>query len=74
MRLKAVTVHSFISITLENSCEKEPRIEKNGLHSQKKNHEGLGLKNAERIVNTYRGDIQYEWRKPYFVTRIMLDT
>ena len=74
VRLKAVTVHSFISITLENSCEKEPRIEKNGLHSQKKNHEGLGLKNAERIVNTYRGDIQYEWRKPYFVTRIMLDT
>lgn len=72
IRLKVVMVHEFVSITLENSSTKEPIRRGHSFLSHKENHEGLGLKNVERTIVQYKGDIQYEWNKPYFITRIML--
>lgn len=72
IRLKVLMVHEFISITLENSSSRAPEKRGSSFLSHKENHEGLGLKNVERTITQYKGDIQYEWRKPYFITRIML--
>ena len=72
IRLKVLMVHEFISITLENSISRAPEKRGSSFLSHKENHEGLGLKNVERTITQYKGDIQYEWRKPYFITRIML--
>jgi sensor histidine kinase regulating citrate/malate metabolism len=72
LSLRITTTHDFISITLRNSTDQPPILEGNSYRSSKKNHEGLGLKNVERVVNQYKGDVQYEWKDAYFITRIML--
>lgn len=71
IRIRIAKVQEFISITLENSCDTKPyRIEKH-FFSTKKYHQGIGLKNVERVVEAYRGDVQYEWNNKCFITRIM---
>lgn len=70
--LRVVMVHDFISINLKNSMLKEPVKAGMGFQSTKISHEGLGLKNVERVITNYKGDVQYEWREQYFITRIML--
>lgn len=70
--LRVAAVHEFITITLKNSMDTEPRKLSDTFESTKKDHDGLGLKNVGRVVEKYKGDIQYEWRENYFITRIML--
>ncbi len=70
--LRITTTHDFISITLRNSSDQSPLQEGTSFRSIKENHEGLGLRNIERVVEQYKGDIQYEWKDSYFTTRIML--
>ncbi|WOO38151.1 GHKL domain-containing protein [Anaerocolumna sp. AGMB13020] len=70
--LRVVMVHDFISINLKNSMLTEPVKAGTGFQSTKISHEGLGLKNVERVITNYKGDVQYEWREQYFITRIML--
>jgi sensor histidine kinase regulating citrate/malate metabolism len=70
--LRCVAVHDFISITMKNSISQKPVMQGSSLSSTKKNHEGLGIKNIERVVMSYKGDFQYEWGEQYFITRIML--
>ncbi|MFA9464429.1 MAG: sensor histidine kinase [Velocimicrobium sp.] len=72
IRLRVSGVHDFISIIMMNSIAQEPVKQGNSISSTKKNHEGLGLKNVERVVANYKGDVQYEWGEQYFITRIML--
>lgn len=70
--LRVVMIHDFISINLKNSMLKEPVKTGTGFLSTKLSHEGLGLKNVERVIANYKGDVQYEWGEQYFITRIML--
>jgi sensor histidine kinase regulating citrate/malate metabolism len=70
--LRVVMIHDFISINLKNSMLKEPVKTSMGFLSTKLSHEGLGLKNVERVITNYKGDVQYEWGEQYFITRIML--
>ncbi len=70
--LRVVMIHDFISINLKNSMLKEPVKTGTGFLSTKASHEGLGLKNVERVIANYKGDVQYEWGEQYFITRIML--
>ncbi len=70
--LRISSTHNFISITLRNSANQSPIREGASFRSSKKNHEGLGLKNIERVIDQYKGDVQYEWQDSYFTTRIML--
>lgn len=70
--LRVAAVHDIITITLKNSFISLPLRKENTFQSTKNNHEGLGLKNVERVVKDYKGDIQFEWGEKYFITRIML--
>lgn len=70
--LRVATVHDFLTITLKNSMDTMPRKVADAFQTTKKGHDGLGLKNVGRVVEKYKGDIQYEWRENYFITRIML--
>ena len=72
LSLRITTTHNFISITLRNSTDQPPVREGTSYRSSKKKHEGLGLKSIERVVNQYKGDVQYEWKDSYFITRILL--
>lgn len=72
INLRVVMVHDFISINLKNSMLNEPVKTSTGFLSTKVSHEGLGLKNVERVIENYKGDVQYEWGEQYFITRIML--
>lgn len=70
--LRVAAVHDIITITLKNSFISLPLKVGNTFRSTKDNHEGLGIKNVERVVKNYKGDIQFEWGEKYFITRIML--
>lgn len=70
--LRVAAVHDIITITLKNSYISLSLGKDNTFQSTKNNHEGLGLKNVERVVKDYKGDIQFEWGEKYFITRIML--
>lgn len=72
VRLRVTKVHQFISISAENSCTKEPISTKDGFLSRKKGHEGIGLKNIKKVVETFEGDLQSEWKDGIFYTTIML--
>ena len=69
--LRIAKVHDFISITFDNTAEEAPKQQAGRLLSHKQGHEALGLKNVERVVAAYKGEIEYEWRDGHFITRIM---
>ena len=73
IRLRVKNVNSFLSIVMENSADKEPVRKKNRLVSGKPGHEGLGLKNVERVVEQYGGDLELDWKEGVFYTKIMLN-
>ncbi len=70
--LRAVHVHNFVSITLQNTAPFAPIPTDDFYLSSKENHQGYGLKNVKRVVEMYKGNVQFEWRDHYFFTRIML--
>ncbi|SHK64264.1 Sensor histidine kinase YesM [Anaerocolumna jejuensis DSM 15929] len=70
--LRVAVVHDFISVILKNSLAQSPVKHGDTFVTTKEAHEGLGLKNVERVVKDYKGDVQYEWGEQYFITRIML--
>lgn len=65
-------VHQFISISAENSCKKEPISTKEGFRSRKSGHEVIGLKNMQKVIEAFEGDLQCEWKDGIFHTNIML--
>lgn len=71
IRIRVTTVHQFISITIDNSSDLEPVKKECRFLSHKKGHEALGIKNVERVIAAYQGEIEYEWREKRFITRIM---
>lgn len=72
VRLRVNPVHDFISICMENSCDKEPVKGRTGYRSQKAGHKGIGMKNIQQVVSCYHGDLQCDWNNGIFETRIML--
>lgn len=72
IKLRMEKFNDMISICIENSY-KEPLLPLNkGFGSIKKNHEGLGLKNIERTLKKYEGDIRYEYNQDTFIVYIMI--
>ena len=65
-------VQNFISITLANSIKERPKTNSYGFISSKVHHQGVGLKNVERTIKKYNGDIQYEYDEQIFNVYIML--
>ncbi len=72
IKLRVSMVHQFLSISAENSCDREPIKSNAGLRSRKAGHEGLGMKNIKEIVGKFGGDMNYEWKDGIFYTNIML--
>ena len=65
-------VQNFISVSLSNSINDQPKKNNYGFISTKVHHHGVGLKNVERSVNKYNGDIQYKYDNQLFNVCIML--
>lgn len=72
IRLRMAAIHSFYSVTMENTSLQPVKKGNRFLSQNQKEHEGIGLINIERVVRQYGGDIQYEWDNDIFTTRIML--
>ena len=72
VRLRANRVRQFLSVTVENSCDREP-VRKNGSFlSGKAGHEGLGIKIIRQTVERYGGDVEFSWKDGVFTVRLML--
>lgn len=65
-------VRDFVSITISNTMKTIPKKNEVRFLTTKKEHQGLGLKNVERVVKAYQGDIQYEYDMERFTVRIMI--
>lgn len=64
IRLRAERVQDFISIHLWNTTAGKP--------CSGKGFQGTGLKNVERCIAAYRGDIQYQSGEKEFTVQILL--
>ncbi len=72
IRLRVNMVRQFLSIVMENSCDREPVKEGEGFRSRKSGHCGLGIANIRWTVEQYGGDVQFSWKEGVFVTKIVL--
>ncbi|MCK8058154.1 MULTISPECIES: ATP-binding protein [unclassified Fusibacter] len=72
IHLRVSHVHDFVTITLKNTSAEKPLKKDDDFLTTKPHHEGLGLKNVKRVVEAYKGDVQFEWRDAHFITRVML--
>lgn len=72
VKLRMNLVRGFLSVTMENSSDREPVREREAFRSLKKGHEGIGLKNIRRTVEQYGGDVQFDWKDGVFTTKLML--
>ena len=72
IRLRVNMVKQFLSIVMENSCDREPVKEGEGFRSRKSGHCGLGIANIRRTVEQYGGDVQFEWKEGVFFTKVVL--
>ena len=75
VRVRVNQVRQFLSVTVENSCDREPEKETvigGTFRSRRPGHEGMGLKIVQRTVEQYGGDVQYCWENGVFTVHVML--
>lgn len=72
VRLRAGKVRQFISVTVENSCDREPVRKGGSFRSVHPGHEGLGLKIIQQTVERYGGDVRFDWKEGVFTVSVML--
>lgn len=72
VKLRISNVRQFVSITVENSSDREPVRTKNGFRSGKEGHEGVGIRSIRRTVEQYGGDVQFDWQEGVFTAKVML--
>ncbi|MBD5510904.1 MAG: GHKL domain-containing protein [Lachnospiraceae bacterium] len=72
VKLRINNVRQFVSITVENSSDREPVKTKNGFRSGKEGHEGVGIRSIRRTVEQYGGDVQFDWQEGVFTAKVML--
>ncbi len=75
VRVRVNQVRQFLSVTVENSCDREPEKETGiggTFRSRRPGHEGMGLKIVQRTVEQYGGDVQYSWENGVFTAHVML--
>ncbi len=72
IKVRMEKFNDMISICVENSYSEPPIPINKGFKSTKKNHEGLGLKNIERSLKRYEGDMRYEYNQDLFMVYIMI--
>lgn len=72
VRLRVNMVRQFLSVVMENSCDKEPVREGDGFRSRKPGHRGMGIGNIRQTVEQYGGDVQFVWKDGVFITKAVL--
>ena len=72
VRMRVDQVRRFITVTVENSCDREPLRVAGTFRSRRSGHEGQGLKIVQQTVEQYGGDVQYDWKDGVFTARVML--
>lgn len=72
VRLRVNRVRQFLSVALENSCDREPQRAGGTFLSRRAGHEGLGLKIIQQTVERYGGDMQCDWEDGVFRVKVML--
>lgn len=72
VKLRVNRVREFLSVTVENSCDREPVRDAELFRSRRVGHEGLGLKIIRQTVKQYGGDVQFDWKEGVFIVRVML--
>ena len=72
VKLRVNRVREFLSVTVENSCDREPVKDAELFRSRRAGHEGLGLKIIRQTVKQYGGDVQFDWKEGVFTARVML--
>ena len=72
VKLRVNRVREFLSVTVENSCDREPVKDAELFRSRRAGHEGLGLKIIRQTVKQYGGDVQFDWKEGVFTVRVML--
>lgn len=63
-------VEDFMSFVLANKVGEEEKLE--AYRRKGKEFRGIGLRNVERIVEKYQGEIEYEIKNQEFVVKFML--
>ena len=72
VRLRVNRVRQFLSVTVENSCDREPIRAAGTFRSRQAGHQGLGLKIIRQTVEQYGGDMQLDWKEGVFMAQVML--
>ena len=72
VRLRVNRVLQFLSVTVENSCDREPIRAAGTFRSRQAGHQGLGLKIIRQTVEQYGGDMQLDWKEGVFMAQVML--
>lgn len=72
VRLRARRIRDLISICVSNAQKSEKNVPEEPEKKMRKRFQGIGLKNVERCVAGYHGDIQYLREKDTFTVQILL--
>lgn len=72
VRLRARRIRDLISICVSNAQKSEKNVPEEPERKMRKRFQGIGLKNVERCVAGYHGDIQYLREKDTFTVQILL--
>lgn len=59
-------------INLRNPINQSPKVNKKGIISKKKNHEGIGLINVKKALEKYEGNMRIEYDQRLFKVNIII--
>ncbi|MGL4605930.1 MAG: sensor histidine kinase [Eubacteriaceae bacterium] len=73
IHMKLFKRNKFIILNIKNTINQLPVKEKNRFSSTKgQGHFGLGLKNVQRAIESYEGDIGYDYNEKVFTIKVTI--
>lgn len=63
----------YLSITIDNSCDRKPVQEKEQYRSSKRNETGTGLISVKNIAEKYNGITEFKYENGVFFTSVLLN-
>lgn len=70
--IKTTSYADMLLIQIKNSIDDEPIWQEGKLMSQKGENHGIGLKNVEKVVSDYSGNMDFEVNNKEFVCNVLL--
>lgn len=74
IKLKICNLNNMLLLHIENSSSEMPRLENGKFISSKQETgvHGLGIESVRRIVETYEGEIHFQYTEKYFQVKILI--